>query len=1604
MRLLRNLLGFFIIIVLFMSSAYSQTDVGGTINQNTTWDLAGSPYIVKNDVTISGGATLATLTIEPGVVVQFYPQKKFIIGTSTATAANGKLVAIGTTDNPILFTTFYDGTNLVNRWRAGYFNNYSDDTSILEYCTFEYSSSAFHIYDANPTIRNCTFRNLSDYGVFLTESASPTISNNTFTDLRIAVFVKSKSTGSPVIFSNTFNNCSDIVVNVESNNSSPQIYENTFTNNVEYLFNIFPNQAGGLWGNTESNNDPLKNKIWLNGGVLPKDATWKESNIDFLVASNIFVKGSGGNLVTLNIDPNVTFKFFTGAGLYIGSNILTEPGKLIADQVTFTSYKPTPAAGDWHAIVFNTSANDESVVDDCTIEYAETGFKTFGASPTLSNNSLSKIANRAVFIKDDASPVITGNTFDQIQGAVLINNQSTGAPTISDNTISNCTAVAIQVDGPNAMPVITNNNFTNNDTYLIDVFPNQVTNISGSQESNNTAPFNRIFVKAGDLTQDGTWAETDVGYFISGDIVVKAAGNTPTLTIEPGATLYFFQGAGLWVGDTTPPETGKLVASQAAFTTYDTNAPKVGNWHSIVFNTTADPASVVDGCTIEYAESAFKAFGSSPTLSNNNISKILKFGVFIKDAAAPALNGNIFSNMPTAILINLVSSGAPVISNNTFSNCTDVPIKVDGPNAAPVITDNTFSDNVTYLVDLFPNQVQNISGNITSNHPPEFNMISVKAGDLTQDGTWSETEVGYFLSGDLVVKGSSSTPTLTLSPGVTIYFFQGAGLWIGSPTTANAGKLVANGVIFTTYDINAQAAGKWDEIYFYDNASDESVIDDCTIEYSRNGLSLNNASPTLQNSLIQNVQNIGVLLSGNSSPVIQGNTFNQMVSTVNLGSTAVGAPVILDNTISNNSNIAVIVNRIEANPVISNNNFKDNKSYLVQLHPDQVKNVTANQYDNNELNEIYVFTGFITEDAVWAEQNVSYFIFADVYVEGINEMVTLTLAPGVVLVFNGNADLIIGPYLQGLLSENKAGTNTIQTVADDDSTTGKLLAEKVKFTTASKLNPVPGAWGSIIFKSHASDSSKVVRSTIEYAQTGIQVNNNHVDISLNTIENCLDYNIHCFGGSPIVKYNTMTGARKGVYVVLEGNPVINYNNIVGNTEYGVQNTSTSIIVDAKYNWWGHVSGPAGLGPGSGSPVSDMVDFSGFLTEFFVPVFPPEPFSLLAPADAITLYQKTVSFSWEATTDPDEGDVLTYTLYVSKDAEFTDPITVTGLTENSYEWTATDVNQKYWWKVKAVDTNTDGTWSNETFSFTIQTLPPAAFSLLTPVNDDTLTNNKASMSWQASVDPDPGDMVKYTVYLSVDEAFTSPLTVSDLTATSYEWADLEVNQKYWWKVKAADTNTEGTWSTEIFSFYVMVLPPAPFSLLTPVDDDTLDVTDVDFTWEATTNSPLGGALTYTLLLSKDAAFTSPQKAEGLTTPSYTWTGLDKDQQYWWKVKAVDLQTDGTFSKETFKFYIKKETGIADNDGAVIPTEFSLSQNYPNPFNPVTSIRYGLPKNTDVKITVHNALGQQIGVLVDGFQNAGYHNIVWNAVNYGSGVYFYKIQAGSFTQIRKAILTK
>ena len=90
--------------------------------------------------------------------------------------------------------------------------------------------------------------------------------------------------------------------------------------------------------------------------------------------------------------------------------------------------------------------------------------------------------------------------------------------------------------------------------------------------------------------------------------------------------------------------------------------------------------------------------------------------------------------------------------------------------------------------------------------------------------------------------------------------------------------------------------------------------------------------------------------------------------------------------------------------------------------------------------------------------------------------------------------------------------------------------------------------------------------------------------------------------------------------------------------------------------------------------------------------------------------------------------------------------------------------------------------------------------------------------------------------------------------------------------------------------------------------------------------------------------------------------------------------------------------------VPPKTFALEQNYPNPFNPNTTIRYALPHNSFVTLTVHNTLGQQVAQLVNEQQQAGYHDVVFRGDRLASGVYFYRLQAGSFVNVKKLVLLR
>jgi flagellar hook assembly protein FlgD len=86
-----------------------------------------------------------------------------------------------------------------------------------------------------------------------------------------------------------------------------------------------------------------------------------------------------------------------------------------------------------------------------------------------------------------------------------------------------------------------------------------------------------------------------------------------------------------------------------------------------------------------------------------------------------------------------------------------------------------------------------------------------------------------------------------------------------------------------------------------------------------------------------------------------------------------------------------------------------------------------------------------------------------------------------------------------------------------------------------------------------------------------------------------------------------------------------------------------------------------------------------------------------------------------------------------------------------------------------------------------------------------------------------------------------------------------------------------------------------------------------------------------------------------------------------------------------------------------------QNFPNPFNPITTLRYDLPEQGFVTITIYDMLGREIRTLVNATQYAGFKSVIWDATNnqgvpVSAGVYLYKIQAGEFVQTRKMVLLK
>ena len=203
------------------------------------------------------------------------------------------------------------------------------------------------------------------------------------------------------------------------------------------------------------------------------------------------------------------------------------------------------------------------------------------------------------------------------------------------------------------------------------------------------------------------------------------------------------------------------------------------------------------------------------------------------------------------------------------------------------------------------------------------------------------------------------------------------------------------------------------------------------------------------------------------------------------------------------------------------------------------------------------------------------------------------------------------------------------------------------------------------------------------------------------------------------------------------------------------------------------------------------------------------------------------------------------------------------------------------------------------------------------------------------------------------------------------------------------------------------PPDKVQLLTPGPDSLLQLYEPGpptvFSWQSAWDRDGWDTLSYTFHVRGSGLGTSGDRWLRDTTVTLWLMGvMAPDERYQWWVETTDGHV--VVASDTATFRTSSTVLAVKGEESGLPKEFALEQNFPNPFNPSTVIRYALPKRSHVMLAIFNTLGQQVGVLINGEKEAGYHEVTFNASKLASGMYIYRLQAGDFTRAKKLCVIK
>ncbi|MDA8139619.1 MAG: right-handed parallel beta-helix repeat-containing protein, partial [Desulfobacteraceae bacterium] len=612
----------------------------GNLTKDATW-TAAIPYVVRNSMIVQGtdGADgITTLRIAAGAKLKFCSGQYLQVGANSG--APGALMAEGTPNAPIVFTSNQSTPAPGDWYGIKFWNTTADALSFLQYCTIEYAGlqgGTVWIDSAAPALDHCEIRNGKNYDLYY----------------------------SGATIGGSVENCTiNRGINLQVN-GQVRFTDNTINYNDSCPIIANADQVGGIVNGATFINVDAGSNIQVTQGSITKDAVWK-AGISYVIPASIIIQGTDGDdgVTTLTLSAGAILKF--GAGLYLQIGAASgAPGALRAEgsagaPILFTSSKTTPVAGDWYGLRFlNTTADATTLLQNCRVQYA--GFAGYGAQCSV--------------LVDNSAPAIRNCIFDTGLGYDLVYS-GTVAGSIENCTISR--GINLYADG---LVSLSGNTINYNNNFPIKIYADNVHGLVNSSTFTNLDAASRIEVVSGNITKDAVWTSV-IPYLIKANPKIQGtdgADGITSLTIMPGARLKFDYSASLKVGDTAGAP-GALFAQGAKdnmiLFTSNQPSPAPGNWSGIHFYPTTQPGSLLDFCVIEYGGanmgggySGAVCFGSNIIVRNSTIRNCANYGLQINGAAASAatIQCNTFQQNSFGLYIGAT---APAIQSSNFLNNT----------------------------------------------------------------------------------------------------------------------------------------------------------------------------------------------------------------------------------------------------------------------------------------------------------------------------------------------------------------------------------------------------------------------------------------------------------------------------------------------------------------------------------------------------------------------------------------------------------------------------------------------------------------------------------------------------------------------------------------------------------------------------------------------------------------------------------------------------------------------------------------------------------------------------------------------------------------------